>query len=124
MKNAPDVCSPPSKSTSSGEYFWLTFGILFVLNVLTRFYNVHLPAWVCWDETHFGKMGSWYINQTFFFDVHPPLGKMFIGAVGYLTGYNGTHPFEKPGDAYDDHNYIGMRAVSKDGLFWDLSDTD
>ncbi len=44
------------------------------------------PVWVCWDETHFGKMGSWYINRTFFFDVHPPLGKMMIGAMGYLTG--------------------------------------
>ena len=27
------------------------------------------------------------------------------------TGYNGTFPFEKPGDPYEDHNYIGMRIV-------------
>ena len=26
------------------------------------------------------------------------------------AGYNGTHPFEKPGDPYDDHNYLGMRV--------------
>ena len=43
--------------------WWLTFGSILVLNIATRFYNVHLPKWVCWDETHFGKMGSWYINQ-------------------------------------------------------------
>ncbi|XP_077179439.1 protein O-mannosyl-transferase 2 isoform X2 [Paroedura picta] len=64
----------------------------------------------CWDETHFGKMGSYYINRTFFFDVHPPLGKMLIGLAGYLSGYNGTFPFQKPGDKYEEHNYIGMRG--------------
>ena len=26
-------------------------------------------------------------------------------------GYNGTFPFDKPGDPYGDHNYIGMRIV-------------
>lgn len=81
------------------------------VNLVTRFYNVQKPNWICWDETHFGKMGSWYINRTFFFDVHPPLGKMFIAAVGYASGYNGTHPFDKPGDSYEDHNYVGMRLV-------------
>ncbi|RXM91790.1 Protein O-mannosyl-transferase 2 [Acipenser ruthenus] len=65
---------------------------------------------ICWDETHFGKMGSYYINQTFFFDVHPPLGKMLIGLAGYLTGYDGSFPFAKPGDKFEEHNYAGMRA--------------
>ncbi|XP_050338148.1 protein O-mannosyl-transferase 2 isoform X2 [Bactrocera neohumeralis] len=54
-------------------------------------------------------MGSWYINRTFFFDVHPPLGKMLIGLSGYVTGYNGTYPFEKPGDKYNGSRYEGMR---------------
>ncbi|KAL1114826.1 hypothetical protein AAG570_007650 [Ranatra chinensis] len=55
-------------------------------------------------------MGSWYINRTFFFDVHPPLGKMLIALSGYLTGYDGTFPFEKPGDKYENVNYVGMRV--------------
>ncbi|NXG30846.1 POMT2 transferase, partial [Dromaius novaehollandiae] len=70
-----------------------------------------------WDETHFGKMGSYYINRTFFFDVHPPLGKMLIGLAGYLSGYDGTFPFQKPGDRYEQHNYVGMRGVRLYRLF-------
>ena len=31
---------------------------------------------------HFGRMGSLYINRTFFFDVHPPLGKIMIVGTG------------------------------------------
>ncbi|XP_072930161.1 protein O-mannosyl-transferase 2 isoform X2 [Epargyreus clarus] len=54
-------------------------------------------------------MASWYINRTFFFDVHPPLGKMLIALSGKLTGYDGTFPFEKPGDKYDGARYEGMR---------------
>lgn len=85
------------------------FLVVVCLALGTRLYKISEPDHVCWDETHFGKMGSWYINRTFFFDVHPPLGKMLIGLSGKLTGYNGTFAFGKPGDKYEDHNYVGMR---------------
>ncbi|CAN8031907.1 unnamed protein product, partial [Ixodes persulcatus] len=87
----------------------LAFLAILCLALGTRLYKITEPDHVCWDETHFGKMGSWYINRTFFFDVHPPLGKMLIGLSGKLTGYNGTFAFGKPGDKYEDHNYAGMR---------------
>ncbi|XP_046804385.1 protein O-mannosyl-transferase 2-like [Lucilia cuprina] len=92
--------------------WWIIFATVLLLTIATRYYKVTEPDHVCWDETHFGKMGSWYINRTFFFDVHPPLGKMLIGLSGYLTGYNGTYPFEKPGDKYNGTHYEGMRYVS------------
>ncbi|XP_077123622.1 protein O-mannosyl-transferase 2 isoform X5 [Ranitomeya variabilis] len=85
-------------------------GAVIVFSFLSRFYRLAEPPHVCWDETHFGKMGSYYINRTFFFDVHPPLGKMLIGLAGRLTGYNGSFSFLQPGLHYGSHSYVGMRG--------------
>lgn len=105
------VLLPQGKAGAVSDGLWWTvFGSLLLATFWTRLHKVMEPSWVCWDETHFGKMGNWYINRTFFFDVHPPLGKMIIAALGYVTGYNGTHPFEKPGQPFEDHNILGMRA--------------
>ncbi|KAH3853450.1 hypothetical protein DPMN_095974, partial [Dreissena polymorpha] len=90
-------------------YYAILF-LMIVLALVTRLYQIEIPPWVCWDETHFGKMGSWYIKHSFFFDVHPPLGKMLIGLAGYLTGYDGQFPFDKPGDEYKEAQYVGMRV--------------
>lgn len=81
------------------------------LAVATRLYDIKSPAWVAWDETHFGKMASWYINGTYFFDVHPPLGKLLIALSGKLTGYNGSFAFVEPGYLYNETNYLGMRSM-------------
>ena len=35
-----------------------------------------------------------------------------IGLFGYMTGYDGTFPFESPGQKYNETRYIGMRIVS------------
>lgn len=45
---------------------------------------------------------------------------MLIALSGVLTGYNGSFPFEKPGDKYDGVNYVGMRKVYKWKLNNDL----
>lgn len=37
---------------------------------------------------------------------------MLIGLAGYLTGYDGSFSFAKPGDEYGDTPYMGMRVVS------------
>ena len=39
--------------------WWACFAAIVFLNMWTRFHKIAEPAWVCWDETHFGKMGSW-----------------------------------------------------------------
>lgn len=36
---------------------------------------------------------------------------MLIALSGIMTGYDGTYPFEKPGDKYNETHYSGMRIV-------------
>ncbi|XP_045162576.2 protein O-mannosyl-transferase 2-like [Mercenaria mercenaria] len=100
-----------SYNSDQNVLYYAVLTVVTVLAFVTRLYKLEVPSWVCWDETHFGKMGSWYINHTFFFDVHPPLGKMLIGLAGHLSGYEGTFAFNKPGDEYGDIPYMGMRAM-------------
>ncbi|XP_029640738.1 protein O-mannosyl-transferase 2-like [Octopus sinensis] len=104
---------PPENEISPLPYnrrlFISCLSLLTLISLLSRLYKIEEPPHVCWDETHFGKMASWYIQRTFFFDVHPPLGKMLIAFSGLLTGYDGNFPFAKPGDEYEDTQYVGMR---------------
>ncbi|CZS99956.1 hypothetical protein WAI453_003461 [Rhynchosporium graminicola] len=95
------------------EWEFIIAPVIFTLFAFfTRLYKIGLSPIVTWDEAHFGKFGSHYIKREFYFDVHPPLGKMLVGLSGYMAGYNGTFEF-KSGEKYPDEiNYTFMRAFN------------
>lgn len=85
--------------------------ILTLISFVLRFALINEPAEVVFDEVHFGGFASQYLRREYFFDVHPPLGKLLIAGVGYLFGYDGSFTFGTIGLSYANSSapYVAMR---------------
>lgn len=82
-----------------------------LLSCWTRFHKIGHAGLVVWDEAHFGKFGSHYLKREFYFDVHPPLGKMLVGLAGLLSGYDGNFEFKSGAEYGDAVPFVAMRVM-------------
>jgi dolichyl-phosphate-mannose-protein mannosyltransferase len=90
------------------------FLFITLIAVALRFYRISEPRQVVFDEVHFGGFASQYLKGNYFFDVHPPLGKLIIAGIGHIYGYKGTFSFKDIGDAYETDPtvpFVQMRQV-------------
>lgn len=107
-KEVPKAIEP----TKSNEFAYkIAIYVVTLLAIITRSWMIHHPGEVVFDEVHFGKFASYYLRGEYYFDVHPPLGKLLIALIGKLVGYNGHFLFENIGDNYSENNvpYIALR---------------
>ncbi|KAG8889578.1 hypothetical protein FRB98_003640 [Tulasnella sp. 332] len=102
-----------SRYTESTRFALIVASILFILALAFRFYKINHPDQVVFDEVHFGKFAAYYIKREYYFDVHPPLAKMLLGAAGWFVGFDGDFEFATIGDSYSVHHvpYIGIRSL-------------
>lgn len=99
---------------SDPEYkYWIALTLVTLLAIYTRFTKLGDPAKVVFDEVHFGKFASYYLERTYFFDLHPPFAKLLIAFAGWIAGYDGAFKFDNIGDNYIDHKvpYIYYRSL-------------
>ncbi|KAI8807712.1 Dolichyl-phosphate-mannose-protein mannosyltransferase-domain-containing protein [Cladochytrium replicatum] len=113
-KPKPKYGDQVKRPRNATETMWgISFFVVCVLSFATRFWRISEPSKVVFDEVHFGKFASYYLRGTYFFDVHPPLGKLMIAGAGYLVGYDGHFLFENINDDYIENKvpYISLRML-------------
>nr|KAG5706616.1 hypothetical protein BaRGS_005686 [Batillaria attramentaria] len=71
--------------------------LLTVASLVSRTWQLGLPRAVVFDELHFAKFVSLYMKRIFFFDIHPPLGKLLLALAGSYAGFEGDVKFERIG---------------------------
>ncbi len=85
--------------------------VLFVLGFGIHFAWLGTPNSAVFDEVHFGKFISAYFTHEYYFDIHPPLGKLIIAGWGWLWGYQPGFSFANIGEVYPDKLYIALRVL-------------
>jgi dolichyl-phosphate-mannose-protein mannosyltransferase len=89
---------------------WLIL-ILLAASVAAHFAFFGHPNQVVFDEVHFGKFASAYYTHQYYFDIHPPLGKLLIAGFGKLFNFHPEYSFANIGQAFPDKAYLALRFL-------------
>jgi dolichyl-phosphate-mannose--protein O-mannosyl transferase len=102
---------PPDNAAAWDNAIWW---ILLAVAYAVRFFRLAIPGSVVFDEYHFGKFVDNIINRELLFDIHPPLGKLTLAALGYLFGYRPVKGFDYDpiGRQYEGVVFYPLREIS------------
>ena len=89
---------------------WLALAV-FVISIAVHFAYFGHPNSTVFDEVHFGKFISGYFTGQYFFDIHPPLGKLIISGAGYLANFKPDFDFAEIGAGFPNSSYLWLRFM-------------
>jgi dolichyl-phosphate-mannose-protein mannosyltransferase len=89
---------------------WLII-IILGLGILTRFIFFGHPNQAVFDEVHFGKFISAYYTHQYYFDIHPPLGKLIIAGFAKIFNFSPEYKFAVIGEKFQSKEYMALRFL-------------
>ena len=89
---------------------WLLL-ILLSAGLLTHFAFFGHPNQTVFDEVHFGKFISDYYTHEYYFDIHPPLGKLMIASFAKVFNFKPEFSFANIGEKFPDNKYLALRFL-------------
>ncbi|OGN22657.1 MAG: hypothetical protein A2918_00965 [Candidatus Yanofskybacteria bacterium RIFCSPLOWO2_01_FULL_42_49] len=86
-------------------------GVILLISIAVHFAFFGNPAETVFDEVHFGKFVSGYYTGEYYFDIHPPLGKLMIAGFAKLFDFEPQYSFINIGDKFPDNKYLVLRFL-------------
>lgn len=84
---------------------------LLALGLILHFGFFSHPNEVVFDEVHFGGFISNYYKGEYFFDIHPPTGKLAIAGFGKLFDFKPEISFSEIGNKFPNNDYLALRFL-------------
>ena len=89
---------------------WIILTLL-VCSIVVHFTFFGHPNETVFDEVHFGKFISGYYSGEYYFDIHPPLGKLMIAGFAKLFDFQPEFSFTDIGDQFPNEKYMALRFL-------------
>ncbi len=84
---------------------------LLAVSLVTHFAFFGNPDQTVFDEVHFGKFISGYYTHEYYFDIHPPLGKLMIAGFAKVFNFKPEFSFAQIGEKFPDNKYMALRFL-------------
>ncbi|MEK7616195.1 MAG: phospholipid carrier-dependent glycosyltransferase [Patescibacteria group bacterium] len=85
--------------------------VILLASIAVHFAFFGHPRQTVFDEVHFGKFVSGYFTHEYFFDIHPPLGKLIISGAAKMAGFEPGFSFGQIGEQFPNATYKAMRLL-------------